>query len=299
MHTDYIDASPYKLYYGLKEIATKSDRRDDVLISKFKDLSIIENGLITPISDEEKEAKYVYFKTQIDNTLSGVMEDYIRLKEHPGLISYRILATVLSIDYFLKPEGMLMEHIENIHKIFYHINTLGPEQKNQEMIKELKKIQSLKKEAIFGEMYNTKNTFGVLQPGSHLRLTELVDQEMKHFDWYILNGFGDYAAYIPQYIASLLLYTYAMPLHDKKFLHLLLRIWNNGLFVSLGYPSLIDNEVLDKSLTILKINEASKDEFEIYENVEPKVNEINFSNLFHFSKTFLNTLYQLEIKKKN
>jgi hypothetical protein len=299
MHSDYIDASPYKLYYGLKEIATRSDRRDDVLITKFKDLSVIENGLISSIPDVEKEIKFDYLKELIDTTIEEVLQDLIRLKEHPGLIAYRILSTAFKIDYFLKPEGVLMEHIENIHKTFFHINTLSPEQKNHEMLMELKKIRKLSKEAVFTELYNTKNTFGVLMSGSHLRLTEMIDQDMKHFDWYITNGFGDYAIYIPQYISSLLLYSYSMPLPDKNLLHLLLRIWNNDFFVKLGFKSLINDDKLEKAAIISKINEASKDKLEIYEEVNIDTSQINFSNLYHFSKTYLNSMYQLTIKKKD
>lgn len=69
MHTDYLDASPYKLYYGLKEIATRSDRRDDVMIRKFKDLAPIENGFITEVPLLEKEVKYSFLQNIITQTL--------------------------------------------------------------------------------------------------------------------------------------------------------------------------------------------------------------------------------------
>jgi hypothetical protein len=299
MHTDYIDASPYKLYYGLKEIATLSDRRDDVMISKFVDLDPIQNGYITPIPLHEKEVKYDFLKSIVEDTLTSVKRDVANLKEHPGLVSYRILGTVLLIDYFLKPESMLMEHIENIHKIFFHINTLSPDQKNIEMTKELSKIKALDKDKVMMEMYNTKSTFGILVPGNHLRLQELVDQDMKHFEWYIANGYEAYASYIPQYVAGILLYTYAMPLPDKKLLHLILRIWNNDFFVKLGYESLIKDGVLDKAAILNQIKKASHDARKIYEPVDIDVDQLKFTNIYTFTKTYFDTLYHLIIKKKD
>ncbi len=299
MHTDYLDASPYKLYYGLKEIATRSDRRDDVMLRKFSDLQPIANGYITEIPVEEKETKYVFLQAMVSNTLAAIKADAVRLKEHPGLISYRILAVALLIDYFLKPESMLMEYIENIHKTFFNINTLSPDQKNAEMTKELIKIKALSKEDIFTELYNTKSTFGVLVAGNHLRLQELIDQDMKHFDWYVANGYEDYASYIPQYIAGILLYTYSMPLPDKKLLHLLLRLWNNDFFTQLGFDSLMKEGQLDKQAVIHQVKKACIDELNIYETVELDIDNIKVNNLYSFSKTYFNALYVLPIKKKN
>jgi hypothetical protein len=122
---------------------------------------------------------------------------------------------------------------------------------------------------------------------------------MKHFEWYIANGYEAYASYIPQYVAGILLYTYAMPLPDKKLLHLILRIWNNDFFVKLGYESLIKDGVLDKAAILNQIKKASHDARKIYEPVDIDVDQLKFTNIYTFTKTYFDTLYHLIIKKKD
>ncbi len=299
LHTEYLEASPYKLYYGLKEISTMADRKDDVMVAKYSDLEPIINGAIIEISEKEKEIKYQYFFKKISQLLKELEVDTNELKEHPGLISYKILSTVLSIDYLLKPEGMLMEYIENITKVFFQNNSLSPDQKIGLMKKELKKLSLQTKESIHKELYNTKATFGVLTPGNHIRLQEMIDQEMKHFDWYITNGFSNEAGHIPQYIASLILYTYSMPIPEKNLLHLLLRLWNNDFFVDLGFESLMKGDDLDKPKIIDSIEHAIIDKSGVYETPEMNLEEINYSNLNNFSKTYLEAMYKLITKKKD
>jgi hypothetical protein len=298
LHTDYIDASPYKLYYGLKEVATRSDRKDDVLVKKFSELSPINNGIIYEIPAQEKEIKYTFLTERVQQTITKINEEKERLHDHPGLASFCILSTAFLVDYFLKPESMLMEYIENIQKIFFHNNTLSPEQKNTTMVKELKKITQLSKTDVIAEMYNTKSTFGSLVIGNHIRLREMIENDMKHFAWYIQNGFKDYALYIPKYIAGLILYTYAMPLPDKRLLHLLLRVLENDFFVSLGYTSLIikdgkiDHKYIKNNITEI-IAECST----TYEPFVLNFEAINFNNIYDFAQTYMNQLYDLQIKK--
>ena len=53
--TDVETASPNKLYYGLKELATKADKQDDLLVQDFTSLTPLDVEHIEAIPDEEKE----------------------------------------------------------------------------------------------------------------------------------------------------------------------------------------------------------------------------------------------------
>lgn len=299
MQTDFLDGSPYKLYFGLKELATRADRRDDVLIRKFSELSSIISGDINQISDQEKEVKYHFVQKTIQEVLTSIEEDKEKLINYPGLVSYKILSAILRIDYFVKPEGMTMEHIENIHNIFFTVNTVSPGKKNSDMVNELKKILNIEKSDLFNEMYNTKSTFGNLIAGNHKRYQELYESEMKHFQWYVNNGFGKYAVEIPNYIASLLLYTYSMPLPDKYLLHLLLRALNNDFFTALGYGSLINaNGSIDKRKINAMIDEKFKTFEEAYKIMEYNDSKILYDNLNNFTESFMAYIYQLNLEKK-
>ena len=298
LHTDYLDASPYKLYYGLKEVATRADRRDDVLVRKFEELSAIESGAIVKLSDEEKLIRYHYFKNQVEGAINKVKVDEDRLKDHPGLTSYYLLSVAFLLDYFLKPEGMLMEYIENVHKIFFHINTYDAIKKNKEMLKEFGLMRVLPQKEIYDELYNTKCTFGNLIPGNHLRLQELIDMEMKHFDWYLANGFEDYAMAIPKYIAGLLLFTYAMPVPEKELLQLLLRVLENDFFIALGFPSMIKNNRPDQRALIQAIEEIEERNEVMFGDINVNYSLIKYESTGAFAKSLLQMMYQLKLQKK-
>ena len=60
--SDIITANPSKLYYGLKELATKTDKQDDLLVQDFTSLQPLDTDHVIPIPEEEKEIKFRYFK---------------------------------------------------------------------------------------------------------------------------------------------------------------------------------------------------------------------------------------------
>jgi hypothetical protein len=59
------DASPEKIYKGLKELATLSDKKDDVWIYRFGHLEPINMDHIQHITEHEKKVKYDFFTTQL------------------------------------------------------------------------------------------------------------------------------------------------------------------------------------------------------------------------------------------
>ncbi|MBK8701298.1 MAG: hypothetical protein IPN29_17845 [Saprospiraceae bacterium] len=298
MHTDYLDASPYKLYYGLKELATRADRRDDVLVSTFSELSAIQSGKIVELSKEEKEIKFSFYQDSLDRAIHIANQDAEKLEKYPGLVSYMMMSTAFLIDYLLIPEGMIMEHIENIYHWFFQTNDLPPHRKNAGILLELQEMKKLDRDNVYKELYNTKFTFGNLMPGNHTNLQEMIDMEMKHFNWYMENELEAYAIYIPKYIASMLLYTYAMPLPDKQLLHLLIRVLENDFFVRLGYVSLIkadgklDSSRLAHCLALITAAGSG-----LYEGIKLDAGKLDCRDIYRFSSSFLVMIYQLKIQK--
>ena len=56
--SDIETANPNKLYYGLKELVTKGDKQDDLLVQDFTALQTIDTDHIIEIPAEEKEIKF-------------------------------------------------------------------------------------------------------------------------------------------------------------------------------------------------------------------------------------------------
>ena len=92
-YTDVESASPYKLYYGLKELATTSDKNDDVLIKKFEGINAISDGYILHLSEEEKNFRFNYINKKIENAISLLKKYQSQLNEHLALKSYIIQST--------------------------------------------------------------------------------------------------------------------------------------------------------------------------------------------------------------
>jgi hypothetical protein len=299
MHSEYEDASPYKLYYGLKEMATRADKKDDVLIEKFDSLEAINDGLIIDLPPIEKKIKYEFMISSATQTINQVDADYDMLKNHSALITYRLLNMAYTFDYLLKPEGMSMELIEKINDVSLNQKFLIPDQKNRELIKLSRKFLE-RTPAEFGkEIYETKATFGTKSSANHTRLKEMVDTDMQHYTWYLQNGFEEQAKYIPQYIASFLLYSYAMPLPDKKYLHLIMRLGNDQFFTSLGFASLLKDRGVNKTKVSEILERIREEESEVYSGLEMIGNKLDYQTPFLFIEGLLRQLAQTDIKKKS
>ena len=89
-----VDASPYKLYYGLKEIALAADKQDDLLIEEFDMLKPINTSHIIDLPTSEKEVKLRYLRAEIDAVLSYIKEGRLNPIQYPGGITYLLLDTI-------------------------------------------------------------------------------------------------------------------------------------------------------------------------------------------------------------
>lgn len=219
-HTSAHDGSPYKNYYGLKELATSADKQDDVIVEEFDSLSNINTGHTEDTPDHIKEIKYQYLISCIETAIKVVNEGKLNIDQYPGGISYLLLEIVYKCDYLLKPEGYTMKQFEEIHKIYFQKDGKSPQYKNREIIKLLKKILERKKEDFFQEWYDVKATFGVTAPTPHANLANFIDNELNNLDWYQNNRHYTVAQAVPNYIVGYYLFNYSVPAIDKALLHL-------------------------------------------------------------------------------
>ncbi len=70
--SDMKGAAPSKLYYGLKELATKADKQDDLLVQDFSSLQKIDSEHITGLPLNEKEIKFEWLQKWIKQTLDAI-----------------------------------------------------------------------------------------------------------------------------------------------------------------------------------------------------------------------------------
>lgn len=299
--TSYIvDGSPYKLYYGLKELATYADKKDDILISEFDTLKPINNGHVRNIEENEKKIKHDYKNNQICRAFDIVDNSKLNIDHYPGAESYVYLDLIYRLDYLLKPEGDTMEIIDNIHNLYFQNNGKKPNQKNRIIRKELKKILNISFQDFSKEIYDVKSTFGITQPSGLKRIQEFISSEIKNMDWYYQNGHTSFALAIPSYIVGYSLFNYSMPAPMRDLFNLFYQIMEYDYFNSLGIIGKYRNE---KGITPSKIKKeiksiisAHKDE---YPEMKVDLRKIRFNDTCEFSRSFLEMVQYINFQRKD
>lgn len=295
-----LDGSPYKLYYALKEVATRADKHDDLLLDEFKMLQAVDTSHLRTIPDAEKEVKYQFITTQIQRVLDEIEHGRLDKDQYPGGIAYLLLQLVYKLDYLIKPEGYMMETLERIHRTYFAKDDKSTAQKNQILARELSKLKDRPKEEFFKEMYRVTATFGITLPVSHDRIVSVIDNELPSMDWYLDNGYEAVALAFPSYIVSYCMFSYAAPKPDRDLFHLYFRILDNDFFNALGYTnSYYDAETgkLNKRAIKKAIEHIVEQNREDYHRCNPNTSGLNFSSLPAFAKSYLTMIRNLDLTK--
>ncbi|MBA3899281.1 MAG: hypothetical protein H0X62_03575 [Bacteroidetes bacterium] len=227
------DASPDKLYYALKEIATTSDKQDDLLSAEFQSLRLIGTSHILPISGLEKEIKYRFFKEWIQNTQKEVSE--IGEQQGQAATLYLYFSLIYKIDYLLKPEGNLRNELEKINDNYLESDDITVDLKNQATKESFDRLLGIPKEEVIKDFYNIKTTFGIANPATFQMIADFVYAETEKIKWFRDNSLPkiEIAAY--QYISGYCFYNFGMYEPCVKLLHLLMQIFNPDFFEEMGF----------------------------------------------------------------
>ncbi len=297
--TGVIDASPYKLYYALKELATHVDKEDDLLIEEFSCLEHVNDSHIIPIDISIKKAKTKYLYNSIDDVMQLLEQGKLNLAHYPGAESYVLLELAYRLDFFIKPEGYVMEKIESIHQMFFGIKKINAHNNNLEIRRALKCIRDRSEEEIHEELYNVLSTFGITSPAGHEQLTSFIDAELSNMDWYYKNDHQDIALAVPGYIVGYMLFNFSLPAPDRDFLLLYLSIYHSDFFQSMGAnKGLVINGVISPNAIKSAISRIKKVHHEKYPSLDPDVSSLNFTDKALFAKSFLLMLRNVSLHKK-
>src|SRR5437764_3666053 len=185
--SDLNTATPNKLYYGLKELATKADKQDDLLVQNFSLLEKADIEHLEPLPEEEKATKYNFMVKWIGEALEHVRS--LDADKFAGGIAYLILAAVYRIDYLIAPEGPIMNELEAIPDIYFKKDNRPTAEKNFEMIEALEKLKKKTKEEIFPFLFRSKHTFSIVTPQSYKTIVEAIKASHQNMMWYRDNGY--------------------------------------------------------------------------------------------------------------
>ena len=297
-----LDASPYKLYYALKEVAVNADKQDDLLLDEFSGLlKPIDMGSKADISDAEKNVKYDFIVQKIQSVLTYIDSKKLDSDKYPGGISYLLLDAAFRIDYLTSPEGFLMDTVERMHRSYFSAEEKSMVLKNIGLRKDLVKVLTRPKSLIFNELYATTSSFGVLTPKEHDALVSLIDGELPNMDWYEANKHEAVALAISGYIVGFALFSYALPKPERALLAFYYTVFEPSFFAALGFtPQYLNKEtgVFDQKAIKNAVREIVEKELAVYSKLAPDYTILDFKTPVKFARSYLLMLKKLDFEKK-
>ena len=285
---------PRKLYYALKELASRADKEDDILKKDFSQLKVTGSASVEDLPENEKEIKIRYFRKFIEDMLKRISE--LNEEQFSGGISYLLLNTAYKIDYLIVPEGTLMNDLEKISFDYFAKDNKPFQEKNRVMKESLKKLLDMPKEDVMKAFYKTRSTFGIANPAPHQAVLDLFNNNINNIKWYAENNYNDIAITIYEYLATFSLFSYGLPKPDAKLFHLMMNIINQEYFIELGVPEQyydVPAGKFNEQLVKDKIDAIIKEGLELYPGLKFNTTNLKFESMVSFLKTFIAEMQQL------
>lgn len=299
LDSDIITANPSKLYYGLKELATKADKQDDLLVQDFTSLKPVDTEHIKEIPVAEKEVKYRHMQKWIKETLDLI--ETVDADKYSGGIAYLLLALSYRIDFLLVPEGRLLLDLEKIVDIYFRKDDRPVSEKNAEMVDEFHKLQARTKEDVFPYLFRSKYTFSIVTPQTHKTIADAIYNANQNISWYKDNKHPEIAAKISEYGIAYCQYSYSLPRPLTELFQLFMMVNYPDYFKDLGFQTSYYNsetkefnkEAITKSIESIQEHWKTK-----YPDFKFAVDKLKYEDLASFNQTFTSEIEFLNLESK-
>jgi hypothetical protein len=289
--SDAETASPSKLYYGLKELATKADKQDDLLVQDFSALETSDSDHLLEIPQQEKEIKYEYLQKWIGHTVETI--NGLDADKFSGGIAYMLLSLVCKIDYLIAPEGKLLNSLEKIAGIYFKKDERPVTEKNRDMVEEFKKMKELTKEEVVKYLIRSKYTFSIASPQQYKAIADSIHASNQNMAWYRDNNHPHIANQVIEYGISYCQYSYSLPKPITELFHLYMMVNYPDFFTSLGFKKTYYNSTQNQfssDAIVEGIKNIQNRWKEKYPQMDFKTQNLRFDNLVNFNLTFTNEM---------
>src|SRR5215203_7135852 len=295
--SDIETANPSKLYYGLKELATKADKQDDLLVQDFTSLLVAGTDHVEEIGEQEKEVKYKYFQKWIKEALDLI--ESIDVDKFSGGIAYMLLALAYRIDYLIVPQGKLLREIEKVVEIYFRKDDRQVTEKNQEMIDSFMKLFAKSNEDFYPYMFRSLYTFSIVNPQNHKTIADAIYNANQNIAWYKENKQYKIAALISEYGISYCQYSYSLPRPITELYLLFMMVNYPDFFTELGYSIefySLEKKEFNQSAIIEKIKNIENGWKEKYPNMNVKTDKLKFDDIVSFNQSFTTEVEYLNLE---
>ena len=295
--SDIETANPSKLYYGLKELSTKGDKQDDLLVQDFSTLQTMDTEHILLIPDQEKEIKYQWLHKWIGETLTFVKT--LDADKFSGGIAYLLLALAYRIDYLIVPEGKILHDLEKIVELYFKKDERQTTEKNRDMMDSFEKLQNRSKEEVFEALYRSKHTFAIVTPQNYKTIADAIYNANQNINWYRDNNYPSIAAQIVEYGIAYCQYSYSLPRPVTEFFHLFMMVNHGEFFKTLGFNvSYYDAQTkrFDADKIAARIKQIIDTWKSKYPNLKMKLENLKYDSLVSFNISFATELEYLNVE---
>lgn len=292
--TDLYSATPNKLYYGLKELATKADKQDDLLVQNFSALQAVDTAHIISMSDAEKEIRYQFLQQWTRDTLEYI--NTLDPDKFSGGISYLLLTLAYRIDYLISPEGPLLNEVEGVPDIYFKKDGRPVAEKNRAMIDVFHKIQSKPKELVFPFLFRSKHTFSIVTPQNYKTIVEAIKGAHQNMHWYRDNNYPFIASKIIEYGITYSQYSYSLPKPLADLNRLFMHINYNDYFKALGFGTTYyhaDRKEIEREEVVERIQKIIGAWQSKYPKLQFNTETLRFDSLLNFNYSFTRELANL------
>ena len=292
--SNIIDAFPTKIYYALKEIAIKADKMDESLPESFPNLKAVDDNIKIDIPQNNKSILIKYYRKWINEILEYV--ETLNQTSFEGGISYLFLNTIYKIDYFLKPQGKIMDELEKLSMQYFANDNRPLSEKNAAFKIGLKKCNEFSDEAIADSIYEAKYTFSYFNPGAHESIVSIINDNINNVKWYVDNKYPIIADSISEYIMGYCLYSYGIIKSVKTMFEIGMVILNSDFAKEIGYPkTYFDKETnkFNEEEIINDINFLIHERIDEFPNLKIDTTKLNFSSTFTFFNTYIKEISNL------
>lgn len=285
--TEIFTASPNKLYYAFKELATKADKQDDLLLQDFQTLSAIDTEHIEAITDAEKEVKYNYLVQWIRET--AVTIEQLDPDKMSAGISYLLLNLAYRIDFLVVPESKLLYDLEDLVSHFFAKDDKPVSEKNKTMLQGFLKMMTKTKEDVFPCLFRSKHSFAITQPTQQKIIADSIFGANQNTAWFKENNHPNVAQQISEYGLGYCQYNFSLPKPISDLYFILMNISYSDYFRELGFTEELYNsktQQFNSELISQKITGITDSWRDKYPKLNFKTENLKYDSLLSFTLSF-------------
>jgi len=285
--SDIATANPNKLYYALKELATKADKQDDQLIQDFSSLQPLDTEHLEDIPELEAETKFAFMQKWISETLQYIQT--LDAEKFSGGICYLLLTLSFRIDFLISPEGSTRNELEKIPLLYFAKDEKPTTEKNEAMITAFQKLQAAPKEAFFKNLFRSKSCFAIGVPQVYKTIADSINASNNNMTWYRDNNYAYIGQQICEYGISFCQYSYSLPKPLSELFLVLMKVNYGDYFTSLGFADAYydaEKNKFDEKEIIEKINSIQEQWRKKHPMLDFKTQNLRFDNLLNFNHSF-------------